>query len=87
MLGAVMTERIRPETIALTLIQHARDAEPEPQSYLARVVGELLEAESAVRTHVTDLFFVELAEELSRRGEADAVRAVLEVQSHWDQEA
>jgi len=82
-----MTERIRPETVALTLIQHARDSEPEPETYLARVVAELLEAESAVCQHVADLFFVELTEQLSGQGEEDAVRAVLEVQSHWDQEA
>jgi len=87
MLGAVMTERIRPETVALTLIQHARDSEPEPETYLARVVAELLETESAVCQHVADLFFVELTEQLSGQGEEDAVRAVLEVQSHWDQEA
>ena len=80
-------ERLRPETVAVTLAQHAHDTEPEPQTYLARVVGELMEAEPGVREHVSDLFFVELAEELSRRGEADAVRVVLEVQKSWDQEA
>ena len=82
-----MTERLRPETVAVTLVQHAHDFELEPQAYLARVLGELLEAEPGVREHVSDLFFVELTEELSRRGEGDAVRAVLEVQSHWDQES
>jgi hypothetical protein len=87
MLGAVMTERIRPETIALTLIQHARDSEREPETYLARVVAELLEAEPVVRQPVSDYFFVELVEALGGRGEAEAVRAVLEVQIHWDKEA
>jgi hypothetical protein len=87
MLGAGMTERIRPETVALTLVQHALATEPEPGTYLARVVSEILEAESGVRLHVTDLFFVELTEQLARLGKAEAVRAVLEVQSRWDQEA
>ena len=81
------TERIRPETIALTLAQHASNTENEPETYLARVVHEILEAEPGVLAHLSDWFFVELIEALSERGEAEAVRAVLEVQKHWDQEA
>jgi len=87
MLGAAMTERIRPESVAATLIEHARDTEPEPETYLARVVAELLEAESTVREHISDFYFVELTEELSRRGEEGAMQAVLDVQAAWDQEA
>jgi len=82
-----MTERLRPETVAVTLAQHARDTEPEPQTYLARVVAELFEAEPGVLEYVSDLFFVELTEALSGRGEAEAVQAVLEAQARWDQEA
>ena len=79
--------RLRPETVAVTLIQHARDTEPEPQTYLARMVAELFSAEPLVRTHISDLFFADLSDELSRRGEESAMRAVLEVQTHWDKEA
>jgi hypothetical protein len=82
-----MTERLRPETVAVTLAQHAHDTEPEPQTYLARVVAELFEAEPGVREHISDFFFVELTEELGRRGQQDAVRTVLEVQTFWDKEA
>ena len=82
-----MTERLRPETVAVTRAQHAHDTEPEPQTYLARVVAELFEAEPGVLEHVSDLFFADLSDELSIRGERDAVRAVLEVQTYWDQEA
>ena len=82
-----MSERLSPETVAVTLLQHAHDTEPEPQTYLARVVAELLEAESGVRQHISDLWFVELVEALARRGEESAVRVVLDVQAAWDQEA
>lgn len=85
--GVGMVERLRPETVAVTLVQHARDTEPEPQTYLARVVAELFSAEPRVRTHISDLFFADLTDELSKRGEAEAVRAVLEVQNDWDQES
>jgi hypothetical protein len=78
-----MTDRLRPETVAVTLAQHAHDTEPEPQTYLARVVAELFEAEPGVLEHVSDLFFADLSDELSRRGKAEAVRAVLEIQNHW----
>jgi hypothetical protein len=81
-----MTERIRPETVAITLIQHASDTEPEPETYLARVVAELLEAEPGVSGHLWDAYFVELTEALSGRGEEAAMRAVLDVQAVWDQE-
>jgi hypothetical protein len=81
-----MSKRLRPETVAVTLAEHAHDTEPEPQTFLARVVAELFEAEPGVREHISDLFFVELTEELHRRGEGDAVRAVLEVQNHWVRE-
>jgi hypothetical protein len=82
-----MSERLSPETVAVTLVQHALASEPEPRTYLARVVDELFSAEPDVREHISDLFFVELTEDLSGRGEEDAVRAVLEVQTFWDQEA
>jgi hypothetical protein len=68
-----MSERLRPETVAVTLAQHAHDTEPEPQTYLARVVG--------------DLFFADLTEDLYRRGQRDAAKAVLEVQTDWNREA
>ena len=72
-----MSERLSPETVAVTLAQHAHDTEPEPQTNLARVVAELFEAEPSVREHISDFFFVELAEELHRRGQQHAAKAVL----------
>lgn len=84
--SAKISERLRPETVAVTLAEHAHDTEPEPQTYLARVVAELLEAEPGVGEHISDFFFAELTEELSRRGAGDAMKAVLEVQKHWAKE-
>jgi hypothetical protein len=55
--------------------------------YISKVVAELFELSPIVREHISDLILVELTEELSRRGQGDAVRAVLEVQTHWQQEA
>jgi len=79
-------ERVDPETLALQLVEHAADqqADTDIDVYLARVVAELLSAEPGVREHVSDLFFVELTEELSRSGEEGAVRAVLKIQTDWD---
>jgi len=81
-----MTERLRPETVAVTLAQHAQATEPEPQTYLARVVAELFEAEPGVLEHVWDLFFADLLEELGRRGQQVAMKAVIEVQNDWNRE-
>ncbi len=81
-----MTERLRPETVALTLAQHAHDTEPEPETYLARVVAELFSADPGVREHISDLFFADLLEELGRQDQKVAMNAVIEVQNHWNQE-
>ena len=81
-----MVGRIEPETLAYTLADHAYAADQEPQEYLTRVVAELFGLEPGVLNHVLDKWFTDLVEELSRRGKDDAVRAVLEVQTHWEQE-
>ncbi len=81
-----MTERLRPETVAVTLAQHAHDTEPEPQTYLARVVAELFGAEPGVREHISDWFFADLLEELGRRDQQVAMKAVIEVQNRWERE-
>jgi hypothetical protein len=81
-----MSERLRPETVAVTLAQHAHDTEPEPQAYLARVVDELFSAEPGVLDHIVDKWFSDLLEELGRRGQQGAVEAAIEVWNHWNQE-
>ena len=81
---------VDPATFAYQLLEHLADVHGDAAAdlYLARVVAELFELSPITREHViSDLFFVELAEELGRRGEEDAVRAMLEVQTYWEQEA
>jgi hypothetical protein len=51
--------------------------------YLARVVAELFEMSPGAREHISDLVIAEHVEELSRRGEEEAMRAVLRVQRDW----
>jgi hypothetical protein len=83
-----MKERIDPETLAYTLVEHAADVcgEDAADAYLVRIVAEVLAIAPGVLGHVVDKWFTDLAEELGRRGEQDAVRAVTEVQTHWEQE-
>ncbi len=75
-----------PESLAYTLVEHASEVSDEPQKYLTRVVAELFGIQPGVLGHVVDKWFVDLTEELTRRGQEDAVRAVLEVQARWEQE-
>ena len=83
-----MAEEVDPETLAATLVEHVEQAvgEEEVDTRITRVVAELLGIRPAVLDHIVDKWFTDLTEQLSRRGEEDAVRAVLEVQNHWSQE-
>lgn len=83
-----MAERMDPEVLAYTLAEHAADlsGEDAADAYLIRVVAEVFGIAPGVLGHVADKWFTDLTEELSRRDEGDAVRAVMEVQDHWNQE-
>jgi hypothetical protein len=81
-----VADRIDAETVAITLIQHAHDTEPEPQEYLTHVVANLFGMEPDVLNHIVNKWFVDLADELGRRGQEEALRAVLAIQDHWRQE-
>lgn len=81
-----MADRIDPETAASALIAHAHDSEPEPEAYLVRAIAEVFAREPGVLGHIVDKWFTDLTEELGRRGQEDARRAVLEVEERWRQE-
>jgi hypothetical protein len=55
--------------------------------YLARVVAELFEISPGAREHISDFLIADLCEELGKRGEVEAMRAVLAVQRDWAQGA
>ena len=78
-----------PATFARQLFEHLAEVHGDANAdlYLAKVIAELFELSPIALEHFSDLFFVELTEELSRCGEEGAMRAVLEVQTLWDQEA
>jgi hypothetical protein len=86
-------EHIDPGTFAhfaQQLFEHVADVQgADADLLLARAIAELFELSPIARIHTTDVFFVELVEELHRRGQPgqEAARMVLEVQKHWDQEA
>jgi len=82
-------ERVDPGTFAYQLFEHLADVHGDADAdlYASRVVAELFELSPIARQHISDLFFVELTEELHRRGQRDAAKAVLEVQTLWEQEA
>jgi hypothetical protein len=81
-----VAEQTPPETLAITLIEHAYDTQPKPQEYLIRVVAELFAAEPGVLAHISGKWFTDLAEELGRCGQEDAMRAVLQVENQWRNE-
>ncbi len=85
-----MTQQTPPETLAITLIEHAYDTQPKPQEYLIRVVAELFAAEPVVLAHISRKLITDLAEEVAQIApdRADDVIALMEqVQRHWEQEA
>ncbi len=77
-----------PESLAYGLIVHAEDAvgRDDAQCYLIAVVREIFVVNPGTLEHFVDKWFTDLAEELSRRGQEDAMRAVLEVEQRWRQE-
>ena len=81
--------RVDPETFGYQLFEHIGDLHGDENAdlYLARVVAELFELSPILREHVSDLIIADLTEELHRRGQPDAAKAVLEVQTRWGQEA
>jgi hypothetical protein len=86
--GHASEEHPDPATFAQRLFGHLAEVHgTDADLYLAKAIAELFDLSPIARDHVSDLFFVELTEELSGRGKKDAVRAVLKVQTFWDQEA
>lgn len=81
-------ESVDPELFAYQLFAHTSyvHGDADADLYLARVVSELFELSPILLEHVSDLFFADLTEELGRRGQQDAVWAVLKVQRDWSQE-
>ena len=54
--------------------------------YLAKVIAELFELSTGAREHISDFLIADLCLELSRRGEEEAMHAVLKVQRDWANE-
>ena len=84
-----MTERQPPNALARQLFEHLAEVHGDADAdlYASRVVAELFDLSPIVREHISDLLFVELTEELHRRGNPgrDAARLVAEVQRDWSQ--
>jgi hypothetical protein len=68
-----------------THVNHENPDTTDLGVFLAKVIAELLELSPGAREHISDFLIVDLCEELGRRGHQDAVRVVLEVQSHWSE--
>lgn len=76
-----------PESLAYGLFAHADEvANEDAQAFLIAVVREIFVVNPGVLEHIMDKWFVDLTEELSRRDQEVAMRAVLAVQDHWNQE-
>jgi hypothetical protein len=85
-----VAEQTPPETLAITLIEHAYHTQPKPEEYLIRVVAELFAAEPGVLTHISRKLVTDLAEEAARIApdRADDVIALIDqVQQMWEQQA
>jgi hypothetical protein len=80
-------ERPDPGAFARQLLDHLAEVHGDANAdlYASRVVAELFELSPIVRKHLSDLFLVELVEELHGRGDPgrEAARLVGEVQREW----
>jgi hypothetical protein len=84
--SVVMPEKLGPETLAYTLVEHAHATDPEPQEYLTRVVAELFGIEPAVRQRFMDLLVTDLKEEIVRREDPKYARATVELIERIEQD-
>jgi hypothetical protein len=82
------TPEPNPEPLAYGLLAHAEDivGEDSAERYLIAVVREIFVIDPGVLEHFVEKWFTDLTEELGRRGEEAAMRAVLEVKQRWRQE-
>jgi hypothetical protein len=82
-----MTEKQDASVYANQIFAHVADEHADTTDlYLAKLIAELFEMSPGAREHISDFLVADLCEELARRGEEEAMRAVLVVQRDWSQE-
>ena len=88
----LVTEKVEPETLAYTLVEHVADqvGEDALDAHLVRVVAEVFAIQPGVLSHVIDKWFTDLKEEVVRREDPRHARAVVglieAIEEHWRNE-
>ena len=74
-----MTEKLEPETLAFTLVEHIADqvGEDALDAHLIRVIAEVFAIQPSVLSHVVEKWFIDLKEEVVRREDPRHARAVV----------
>ena len=74
-----MTEKVEPETLAYTLVEHVADTVGEDalDAYLVRVVAEVFAIQPGVLNRVMEKWFIDLKEEIASREDPRHARAVV----------
>ncbi len=72
-------ERVDPETLAYTLVEHAADVcgEDAANAYLVRVISEVFAIAPGVLAHVVDKLMGDLKEEIAQREDPRFSRATI----------